>query len=150
VIRIWELDPQTVFRLVNPSLVPWAPLMKTPDPVATMLESREIIRVWNPELVSAERKAVLQAALAVFSGLVIKDMDMISALFEVDREWLEQGLILACREALLSVLNSRFAQIEPSMVAAISRIDDPRRLRHLLARAVVVRSLEEFARELQG
>ena len=30
----------------------------------------------------------------VFSGLVIKDMDMISALFELDREWLEQSVVI--------------------------------------------------------
>jgi hypothetical protein len=44
VVRIWEKDPGTVYCLTCPGLVPLAPLMKTADPVATMLESREIIR----------------------------------------------------------------------------------------------------------
>jgi predicted transposase YdaD len=170
VIRVWELDPRTVYRLTYPGLVPLAPLMKTADPVKTMVESEEIIRAWNPELVSDQRKANLRLALAVYSGMVIEDLNMVSELLKVDREWLEQsvlvqewlrqgreqgieqgiekGLILARREDLLSVLNSRFGAVDASLEAAVLRIEDPQRLRDLVARAVVVQSLEEFAREL--
>jgi hypothetical protein len=37
-----------------------------------------------------------------------------------------------------------------AMEATLSRIGDPHRLRHLHARALVVPSLEELAREFQG
>jgi predicted transposase YdaD len=176
VIKIWELDPATVYRLRTPSLVPWAPLMKTADPVATMIKSREIIRAWNPSLVPAEKKASLQAALAVFSGLVIENMDMLSELLKLDRKWIEQsvvvkewkrqslkkgravgrkvgrkeGRLLARREDLLSVLQARFGAVGAAMEAAIFRIKDARRLRDLHARAVVVPSLADFVRELRG
>ena len=73
VVRIWEVDPRTVLRLATPHLLPLAPLMRTPDPVATMLESMEAIRGWNPDLAPPSKKADLQAALAVYSGLVIED-----------------------------------------------------------------------------
>ena len=178
VVRIWEVDPGTVYRRPSPYLVPLAPLMKTADPVATMLESREILRAWNPELIPEQKKTDLRLSLAVFSGLVIEDLSMISELLKVDREWLEQsvvvqewlrqgreqgiaeglqkgiekgveqGLILARRDDLLSVLKSRFGSVGPSLEAAIHRIDDPIRLRDLLSRAAVASGLEEFAREV--
>ncbi len=170
VIKIWEMDPRAVYRLSHPNLVPLAPLMRTADPVATMVESREIIRSWPPDLISEEKKTQLRLALAVYSGLVIEDLSMISELLQVDREWLErsvvvqdwlrqgreqgiaqgiaQGLILARRDDLLSVLRSRFGSIDPSMEVAILRMDDPQRLKDLHARALVAGSLEEFAGEL--
>jgi len=162
--------------------------MQTADPVATMLELREILRAWNPGVVSEQRKADLRLSLAVFSGLVIEDLNMISELLKVDREWLEEsvvvkdwlrqgreqgieegrregikqgiaqgiekgiehGLILARRDHLLSVLKLRFGEIGPILEASVLRLEDPERLRDLLARAAVAASLEEFAREIQG
>jgi flagellar biosynthesis/type III secretory pathway protein FliH len=111
---------------------------------------------------------------------------MISELLKVDREWLEQsvvvqewlrqgreqgieeglqkgiqqgieqgieqgfgkGLILARRDDLLSVLKSRFGTVGPLLENAILRLEDPQRLRDLLARAAVATNLEDFAREL--
>src|SRR6266508_1171735 len=97
----------------------------------------------------------LHLALAIFSGLVIKDLNMISELLKVDQEWLrqgreqgieqgiEKGFILARRDALLSVLKSRFGAVDASMEAAVHRIEDPQRLRGLHSRALVVSSLAE-------
>ena len=184
VVRIWEVDPGTVYRLTRPDLVPLAPLMKTADPVATMLESREIIRAWDPRVASEQKKVDLRLALAVFSGLVIEDLDMVSELLNIDREWLEEsvvvkdwlrqgreqgieegrregikqgiaqgiehGLILARRDHLLSVLKLRFGEIGPILEASVLRLEDPERLRDLLARATVAANLEGFSRELQS
>ncbi len=166
VVRIWEVDPGSVYCLPFPYLVPLAPLMRTADPVATMIESRDIIRAWNPDLVPPSKKTDLRLALAVFSGLVIEDLNMISELLKVDREWLEQsvvvqewlrqgreqgiekGLILARRDALVAVLKSRFGVVDAPTEAAVLRIEDPQRLRELHSRALVVPSLAEFAREV--
>ena len=169
VVRIWEMDPMTVYRLSCPDLAPLVPLMKTADPLATMLESREIIRAWNPGLLE-QKKTDLRLALAVFSGLVIEDLNMISELLKVDREWLEQsvvvkewlrqgreqgieeglqkGLIQARRDDLLSVLRSRFGHIDARIEATVSGLENPLRLRDLLVRAAVAANLEEFAGEL--
>jgi hypothetical protein len=142
--------------------------MKTDDPVATMVKSSEIIRQWDPDQVPAEKKAELRLALAVFSGLVLKDLNMTAEILKIDREWIEQsivvqewlrqgreqglekGLILARRDDLLSVLKSRFGAVDAMMEEAILRLEDPQRLRDLLTRAAVIASLGEFARELQG
>ena len=87
---------------------------------------------------------------------------MIAELLKIDREWLEQsivvqewlrqgreqGLVLARRDDLLSVLKARFGAVDASLEAAVHQIEDPQRLRELLVRAIVVPSLPEFAREM--
>src|SRR6266545_2137034 len=43
VLKLWEMDPQTVLGLETPALAPLAPLMKGADPAALVIESRRKI-----------------------------------------------------------------------------------------------------------
>jgi len=58
---------------------------------------------------------------------------------------LQQGLLQDAREAVIDILETRFAQVSSALVAAIHQIDDPAILRGLRKKAVTVGSLEEFA-----
>ena len=64
---------QRKLQLGTPGLLPLLPLMKSPDPEALVLESRERILDADPRRVPRRRKAELLGALAAFAGLAVKD-----------------------------------------------------------------------------
>ncbi len=170
VLRLWEMDPTSVLGLGTPFLAPLAPLMRSPDPMATVLESKRKILAADPGVVPRRRKADLCGALSLFAGLVLADRNLIQRLVWEDwmglersviaREWIrlgrekgiekgkEEGLLEARRSDLLAVLRSRFGKIDPKLRRAILRIRDAELLQALLARAAVVRSLKAFARQV--
>ena len=66
------------------------------------------------------------------------------------QQGIQQGLQQASREALAEVICFRFGQLPPDVDAALSRLDDPLRLRELLGTALRVDSLDELRAQLQA
>jgi hypothetical protein len=78
VLKLWEMDPQTVLGLKTPGLAPLAPLMKGADPAALVIESRR--KIENADEVPDHRKNDLRVALQTFGGLLVKDAQLLERL----------------------------------------------------------------------
>jgi len=172
VVRLWEIDAGEVLRFPRPGLAPFAPLMRTEDPIGTVVQSKQKILESEPGqpagagALSERRKAELCGALFALAGLVIDDRDLLFKLLwedwmglerSVTVQWLMErgmekgvtkglarGSVEARREDVLAVLESRFGAVGEDLRRRIEEIQDPALLRDLLRRAVAVATLGDF------
>ena len=180
VVKLWEHDPRAILSLPTAGLAPLAPLMKTRDPVRTVVESKQKILGAKPRTPGRETQIELCGALFALAGLVIDDRDLLFKLIwedwmslerSVTVQWLlergaergiekgiergvAKGLLEARRDAVVSVLESRFGAVDGGLRARIHGILDPEELQRLLRQAASAPSvgtfLETFARANPG
>jgi hypothetical protein len=62
---------------------------------------------------------------------------------------MEQGRVKTRLQDLLTVLRSRYGEVDAALETRILRIEDPQALEDLIARAAVASSLVQFHRELE-
>jgi predicted transposase YdaD len=92
VVKLWEHEPSTILSLPSAGLAPLAPLMKTKDPVRTVVESKQKILGAEPLAVGREKKIELCGALFALAGLVIDDRDLLFKLIWEDWMGLERSV----------------------------------------------------------
>jgi predicted transposase YdaD len=166
VVKLWEHEPSTILSLPSAGLAPLAPLMKTKDPVRTVVESKQKILGAEPLAVGREKKIELCGALFALAGLVIDDRDLLFKLIwedwmglerSVTVQWLMErgaekgvvkGLLDARRDAVVSVLESRFGAVDEGLQSRIHGILDAEELQKLLRWAASAASLEAFLEAL--
>ena len=168
VIRLIEIEGQRILDAGQSGLIPFTPLMKPPEGMASDAWLQQCIYTARTHPIARSYRADYLAGMVALSELVYESetisniifkegiMDLIreSSLFqsltqqsrvESFEQGIEQGERKSTLEAILDVLEIRFdlREVHP-LSARISAIDDLQRLKQLLRAAVQVPSLEAF------
>ena len=160
VIRLSELDGQRVLHARHEGLIPFAPLMKPPDRMATRTWLRHCLHTAHARPMAPPAKADFLAGMSLLSGLVfapetISDiiskegmMDLIresSFAQYLTRQGIEQGIEQGLRDSILAVLEVRFdLPASHPYAARVANVDDAQRLKALHRAAVKVSDLDAF------
>ena len=178
VIRLIEIEGQRVLDAGHSGLIPFTPLMKPPEGMASEAWLHQCIHTARTHPIDRSSRADYLAGMVALSELVYESetisdiifkegiMDLIreSSLFqsltqqsreesfEQGREQgIEQGQRKGTLEDILEVLEIRFDLHEAdSLSDRIATIDDLQRLKLLLRAAIQVSNLDEFERMLDA
>ena len=176
VIRLIEIEGERVLNAGQSGLIPFTPLMKPPEGVASDAWLHQCIHTARTRPIARSSRADYLAGMValselvyeseVISGIIFKEgiMDLIreSSLFqsltqqsreEAREEGIEQGIEQGVRqraiEDILEVLEIRFDLSEAHPLSArITAIDDMQHLKQLHRAAIQVPNLEAFQRVL--
>ncbi len=170
VIRLIEVEGQRVLDEGHSGLIPFTPLMKPPEGMASDAWLRQCIHTARMQPISRSPKADYLAGMVALSELVYESETISEIIFkegimdliressiiqyfkqEGREEGFEQGGRKRAIEDILDVLEIRFDLSEAHPLSArIAAIDDLQRLKQLLRAAVQVSNLDEFGRLLDA
>ncbi len=168
VIRLIEIEGQPILSTGHSGLIPFTPLMKPPEGMASDAWLHQCIHTARTRPVARSYRADYLAGMValselvyeseVISGIIFKEgiMDLIreSSLFQSltqqsREESFEQGVRQRAIEDILEVLKIRFDLSETHPLSTrITAIDDLKRLKQLHRAAIQVSNLEAFQRVL--
>ena len=164
VIRLIEIEGQRILSAGHSGLIPFTPLMKSPEGMASDVWLQQCIHTARTRPIARSSRADYLAGMVALSELVYESetisaiifkegiMDLIreSSLFQSltqqsREEAREQGREEGLQESILDVLEIRFdLRATDPLSARIAAIDDLQRLKQLHRAAVQVSSLEAF------
>ncbi len=164
VIRLIEIEGQRVLESGQSGLIPFTPLMKPPEGMASDAWLRQCIHTAQTRRIERTRKSNYLAGMAVLSELVyasetVSDIILKEGLMDLIREssliqyfkqegreeGIEEGERKSTIEAILEVLEIRFGLSETHPLSdRISAIDDVQHLKQLHRAAVQVSNLDDF------
>ena len=159
VIRLIEVDGQSVLEAQQPGLLPFCPLMKPPEGIDALTWLNECVETTKSLSLDAPTRNNLLLEMWVMGGLV-HDSDAIAHLFPEDimqessvyQDIIAKGVQLGTKanaiENILQILEIRFQATESSIQSALEAIDDTQRLKALLREAVEVETLASFIDKL--
>ena len=170
VIRLIEIEGQRVLEAGHLGLIPFTPLMKPPEGMASDAWLHQCIHTAKTHPIARSSRANYLAGMATLSELVYESeaisdiifkeglMDLIreSSLIQYFREegreeGIEQGGRQRAIEDILEVLEIRFDLSETDPLSTrIAAIDDLQRLKQLHRAAIQVPNLEAFQRVLDA
>ena len=168
VIRLIEIEGQRVLDAGNSGLIPFTPLMKPPEGMASEAWLHQCLHTARTRPIDRSPKADYLAGMVTLSGLVyapetISDIILKEGIMDIIREssiiqyftqqsreeGFEQGKRKSTLEDILEVLEIRFDLDEAHPLSdRIATIDDLQRLKQLLRAAIQVSNLDEFERLL--
>ena len=169
VVRLIEIDGESILELQEPGLLPLTPLMKPPSEMSAVRWLEKCVDATAVSGVGSEDVRLLLAALGIF-GSLIYDKQLIeerlpegimqeSPFFqeyvkEAEERGLERGLERGEKKGTInSILTLLGDQFQPEAVNALKprleRIEDLERLKELLRIIPRVQSLEAFTQNLQ-
>lgn len=158
VVRLWEVDAETLFAEGDVGLIPWVPLTRTTQtPDELMARCRDRIEA-VPDPNDREGLAAVTVILAQsvfdrsFLGLFGKNLMSLEAVLAEGAKALAEDLIRAraLRESVLAALEARFGSVPADRVAPLSSIYDTVRLRELHRFGVTCPDLDTFVAALAG
>ena len=160
VIRLIEIEGQRVLESGNSGLIPFTPLMKPPEGMASEAWLHQCLHTARTRPIDRSPKADYLAGMVALSGLVyapetISDIIFKEGIMDIIREssiiqyfkqeGREEGGRERAIEDILDVLEIRFDLHETDPLSArIAAIDDLQRLKQLLRAAIQVSNLDEF------
>ena len=159
VIRLIEVDGQSVLEAQQPGLLPFCPLMKPPAGIDALTWLNQCVETTKSLSLDAPIRNNLLLDLWVMGGLV-HDSDAIAHLFPEDimqessvyQDIIAKGVQLGTKatviEDILQILEIRFQATESSIQSALEAIDDTQRLKALLREAVETPTLAAFIDKL--
>ena len=178
VIRLIEIEGQRVLESGQSGLIPFTPLMKPPEGMASDAWLHQCIHTAQTHRIERTRKSNYLAGMAVLSELVyapetVSEIIMKEGLMDLIREssliqyfkqegreegieeGIEQGIARGERkstlEAILEVLEIRFGLSETHPISdRIAAVDDVQQLKQLHRAAIQVSDLDEFGRVLDS
>ena len=163
VIRLSEIDGQSIIEGGHRGLLPFAPLMKPPVGMASQEWLRQCILKTDEVSLDHSTKANFLGGLAVLSGLVYEPTIITSIIFQeglmdaIMREssfaqYIKQvGIQENFQESIQEVLEIRFGPAAVGQFAGrIATINDTQRLKQLHRASVQVDGLDEFQRVLDA
>ena len=174
VIRLIEIEGQPILSAGHSGLIPFTPLMKPPEGMASEAWLHQCIHTARTHPIGRSPKADYLAGMVALSELVYESETISAIIFKEDlmdiiressliqyfkqegiEEGIEQGIEQGGRqraiEDLLEVLKIRFDLSEAHPLSArIAAIDDLQHLKQLLRAAVQVPNLEAFQRILDA
>jgi hypothetical protein len=166
VVRLWEIDAETLFADGDDGLIPLAPLARTDLPPVEIV-TRCVDRM-NAVADDTERSSLLTVASvflklagapfdliqlpggkAMFLEKIVRQMEE-AELAEAREKW--KGIYVAegQRASVIAVLEARFGSVPQELAAAVTALDDERLLRHLARTAGTCPDLAAFAAELSA
>lgn len=160
VIRLIEVDGQSILKAQQPGLMPFSPLMKPPAGMDALQWMHQCVETTKSLPLDSPTRANLLVDLWVMSGLA-HERQAITHLFPEDTmqessvyqyiiekgraQGIEQGERRSIIEGILELLDIRFhVSREGKLKSAIERINDLERLRQLRRAAAQAQSLEAF------
>ncbi len=171
VIRLSELDGQSVIESGHAGVLPFAPLMKPPSDVSSEAWLRACFQATEALALDTATKLDIQAGMGILSGLshrlatvrrIMSQEGFMDAIMRESsfaqymvQQGIEQGIEQGEREStianVLDVLEIRFdAAAADQFADRIRSIADLPRLKSLLRSAVQVDDIEEFQRLLDA
>ena len=172
VVRLIEIDGQSVLEMQSPGLLPFTPLMKSPEGMEPNRWLEKCVDVTASALTDQHTRDTLLAALGVFSGLVYEPQFIKQLLPEgimqkspffqqyieeareaAKQEGLEQGLEQGERrgmiESIITLLGVQFkTDAVHALKPALESIDDMQDLKQVLLTVPQSDSLEAFMQSL--
>jgi predicted transposase YdaD len=157
VVRLWELEADTLLGAGDAGLVPWVPLTKTAlAPEALMARCHErLMQVANPN-----DRAGLMAVTQILAGLAFPDkrfLDLFggaetmieSPVLDEVKEILKkryeaEGAAKATRQAIRATLEARFGTVPAERVVPLEAVADENRLKELVRLAATCADLDAF------
>jgi hypothetical protein len=164
VIRLIEIEGQRVLDERHSGLIPFTPLMKPPEGMASEVWLHQCIHTAQSRPIARSLKANYLAGMVALSELVyesetISDIILKEGIMDIIRESSliqqftqqsrEEGIGQGIQESIQEVLEIRFGLRETDpLFARIAAIEDLQRLKQLHRAAIQVSSLDEFGRML--
>ena len=159
VIRLIEIEGQSILEAQMPGLLPFTPLMKPPEEMPLNQWVQQCIDATIITLVDPPMKGTLLYGLSLFGSLVHgtnlferipEALMQESPFFQRQREkFIEQGTKEATLKSLMTVLNAKFhVEAVRAIDPALQDIDDLQRLEQLLLTAVNAENLDAFTEKL--
>ncbi len=171
VIRLIEIEGQPILSTGHSGLIPFTPLMKPPEGMASDAWLHQCIHTARTHPIARSPKADYLAGMVALSELVYDSETISAVIFQEDimdliresslfqhlaqqsrEEAREEGGRQRAIEDLLDVLEIRFDMPEthPLSTRIAAAIDDLQRLKQLLRTAVQVPNLDAFQRVLDA
>ena len=170
VIRLIEIEGQRILDTGHSGLIPFTPLMKPPEGMASDAWLHQCIHTAQARPIARSPKADYLAGMVALSELVydsetifaiifkegimdiLRESSLFQSLTQQSREEsFEQGGRQRAIEDLLDVLEIRFDMPETHpLTARIAAIDDLQHLKQLLRAAIQVPNLKAFQRVLDA
>ena len=159
VIRLIEIEGQSILEAQMPGLLPFTPLMKPPEEMPLDQWVQQCIDATIATPVDPPMKGTLLYGLSLFGSLVHdqglfeqipEELMQESSFFQHQRKkFIAEGITQGAKEAtlknLLTVLNAKFhTEAVRALTPALKNIDDLQRLEELHLTAINVESLEAF------
>ena len=163
VIRLIEIEGQSILEAQMPGLLPFTPLMKPPEKMPLDQWVQQCIDATIATPVDPPTKGTLLYGLSLFGSLIHdqglfeqipEELMQESSFFQHQREkFIAEGITQGAKEAtlknLLTVLNAKFhTEAVRALTPALKNIDDLQRLEELHLTAINVESLEAFTEKL--
>ena len=166
VIRLIEIEGQRVLDEGHSGLIPFTPLMKPPEEMASEVWLHQCIHTARTRPIARSLKANYLAGMVALSELVyesktISDIILKEGIMDIIRESSliqqftqqsrEEGIGQGIQESIQEVLEIRFGLRETDpLFARIAAIEDLQRLKQLHRAAIQVSNLDEFGRMLDS
>lgn len=158
VVRLWELEAETLLGAGDAGLVPWVPLTRstqTPEELMTRCRDRLV------QVPDKTDRAGLMAVTQILAGLAFPDkrfLDLFGgaqAMIEspvldevkeiLRKQYEAEFTAKATRRAIRATLEARFGVVPEARVAALDAIADDARLKELVRLAATCPDLDAFA-----
>lgn len=173
VIRLNEIDGETILQTQQPGLMPFTPLMKPPANMSSVEWTTHCVEVTQSLSVDTAARNNLLVELWVMSGLRHVRQDLLTILSEdivkessvyemiIERgmergieQGIQQGKELGAKagtiQSILDLLDKRFEMsTAPILTPLLEPIDDLQLLRQLFQEALDVEHLENYIRSVQ-
>jgi predicted transposase YdaD len=166
VIRLIEIEGQRILDAGYSGLIPFTPLMKPPEGMASEVWLHQCIHTAQSRPIARSLKANYLAGMVALSELVyesetISDIILKEGIMDIIRESSliqqftqqsrEEGIGQGIQESIQEVLEIRFGLRETDpLFARIAAIEDLQRLKQLHRAAIQVSNLDEFGRMLDS
>ena len=162
VVRLIEIDGQSILELQQPGLIPFLPLMKPPTGLNPIQWMHRCVETTKSLPLDSPTRANLLVGMWIMDGIV-NERQPIANLFQEDimqestvyqniiRKGIEQGERKNTIESILELLNIRFQDsTTETLETTIEGIDDLARLKQLRRAAAQVQTLALFIRALEN
>ncbi len=166
VVRLIEIEGQSILELQEPGLLPLTPLMKPPSEMSAVQWLEKCVEATAISGVGSEDVRLLLAALGIF-GSLIYDKQLIeerlpegimqeSPFFQeyvqqAEARGLERGRRTGTIDAILTLLSDRFqSEAVQALKPRLETIENLERLKELLRAAPRSQSLEAFRQDIQN
>ena len=162
VVRLIEIDGQSILESQQPGLMPFLPLMKPPTGLNPIQWMHRCVETTKSLPLDSPTRANLLVSMWIMDGIV-NERQPIANLFQEDimqestvyqniiRKGIEQGERKNTIESILELLNIRFQDsTTETLETTIEGIDDLARLKQLRRAAAQVQTLAAFIRTLEN
>lgn len=153
VVRLWELDAETLLASPDAGVIPWVPLARTtltPDELMTRCRDRLV------QVPDANDRSGLVAVTQILAGLAFPDRRFLN-LFGGAKVMIESPVldevkelirVQAMHDNILANLDARFGSVPADRVAALAAVTDETRLKALHRLAATCPDIDTFVAAL--